>query len=238
MRDNKKAEAIAAQRVQLISPLLEEGLDPAKAKQIKARICDQSGVSERTLPRYLAQYQADGFEGLKPKGRGQARTEDAIPSNVLEQAILLRREVPGRSVAKIIQILEWEGLVAPGQINFDIDSKDYAILILSGQTPFITQLSRQPHEALRQRITVNYCLKGLTKDETREYVLSRLKIAGCHEPIFTDSALELMYSSTNGCIRPLNSLARVCLILDANEKLRSIDTEVVFQAQTELNITA
>jgi len=40
MRDNKKAEAIAAQRVQLISPLLEEGLDPAKAKQIKARICD------------------------------------------------------------------------------------------------------------------------------------------------------------------------------------------------------
>jgi type II secretory pathway predicted ATPase ExeA len=122
--------------------------------------------------------------------------------------------------------------------NFDIDSKDYAILILSGQTPFITQLSRQPHEALRQRITVNYCLKGLTKDETREYVLSRLKIAGCHEPIFTDSALELLFSSTNGCIRPLNSLARVCLISGANQKLRSIDTEVVFQAQTELNITA
>ena len=50
--------------------------------------------------------------------------------------------------------------------NFEMDSKDYAILILSGQTPFITQLSRQPHEALRQRIVVNYYLKGLTKDET------------------------------------------------------------------------
>ena len=29
----------------------------------------------------------------------------------------MRREVPSRSVAQIIQILEWEGLVAPGQIR-------------------------------------------------------------------------------------------------------------------------
>lgn len=122
--------------------------------------------------------------------------------------------------------------------NFEMDSKDYAILILSGQLPFITQLSRQPHEALRQRIVVNYCLKGLTKDETREYVISRLKIAGCSEPIFTDNAFELLFSSTNGYLRPLNSLSRMCLISGANEKLKSIDAEVVFQAQTELNITA
>ena len=33
------------------------------------------------------------------------------------QAILLRREVPGRSVSQIIQILEWEGLAEPGQIK-------------------------------------------------------------------------------------------------------------------------
>jgi putative transposase len=116
MKDKKKAEEIAAQRVQLISPLLEKGLDPAKFKEIKERISSQAGVSERTLRRYLAQYQADGFEGLKPKGRG-SKIDDAIPPDVLEQAILLRREVPGRSVAKIIQILEWEGLVEPGQIK-------------------------------------------------------------------------------------------------------------------------
>lgn len=121
--------------------------------------------------------------------------------------------------------------------NFEMDSKSYAILILSGQTPFITQLQRQPHEALRQRIVVNYCLKGFTKDETKDYIDSRLKIAGSTEPIFTDDAYELMYSSTSGLIRPLNSLARMCLISGANQKLRSINSEVVFQAQTELNIT-
>lgn len=122
--------------------------------------------------------------------------------------------------------------------NFEMDSKDYAILILSGQTPFITQISRQPHEALRQRIMVNYYLKGLTKDETKEYIKSRLELAGCYEPIFTDNAYDLLYSSTNGSIRTLNSLVRMCLISGANEKLKSIDSEIVFTAQNELNIVA
>lgn len=32
MKDQKKAESIASERVQLLSPLFEEGLDPAKAR--------------------------------------------------------------------------------------------------------------------------------------------------------------------------------------------------------------
>jgi len=117
MRDQKKAEAIAAERVQLLSPLLAEGLDAAKATQLKNKICEQTGLSERTLRRYLSQYRSEGFSGLKPKTRGQKRSEEAIPAHILEQAILLRREVPGRSIAQIIQILEWENLVSPGQIK-------------------------------------------------------------------------------------------------------------------------
>ncbi len=117
MRDQKKAEAIAAERMQLLSPLLAEGLDPAKASHLKAQICTQTGLSERTVRRYLNQYRAEGFCGLKPKGKGRPQGEEAIPVHVLEQAILLRREVPGRSVAQIIQILEWEELVQPGEIK-------------------------------------------------------------------------------------------------------------------------
>ena len=117
MRDKQKAEEIAIQRVELLSPLLAEGLDTAKARQIKATICEQTGISERTLRRYLSQYKKEGFAGLRPKGKGSGRKKEAIPPNVLEQAILLRREVPRRSITQIIQILEWEGLVKPGQIK-------------------------------------------------------------------------------------------------------------------------
>ncbi|QSO53178.1 helix-turn-helix domain-containing protein [Alicyclobacillus curvatus] len=116
MKDWKKAEGTAANRVQLLSPLLAEGLDPAKARELKAQICAQTGLSERTLRRYLAQYRNQGFEGLKPKGKKRPEKE-AIPPELLEQAILLRREVPGRSISKIIQILEWEGKASPGQLK-------------------------------------------------------------------------------------------------------------------------
>jgi putative transposase len=117
MKDQKRAEEIAAERVQLLSPLLGENLDNAQARQIKTRICEQTGISERTLRRYLAQYKAEGFSGLKPKDKGRLHTDEAIPAPLLEQAILLRREVPGRSVRQIINILEWEGLAEPGQIK-------------------------------------------------------------------------------------------------------------------------
>lgn len=117
MRDHRKTEEIAAQRMQLLSPLLAKDLDPAKARKLKAEICARTGISERTLRRYLARYRENGFGGLKPKGRSERLNEDAIPAHILEQAILLRREVPGRSVAQIIQILEWEGLAEPGRIK-------------------------------------------------------------------------------------------------------------------------
>lgn len=117
MKDQRKAEEIAAQRVQLLSPLLTTGLDPAKACQIKAAICEQTGLSERTLRRYLAQYRAEGFSGLKPKDRGRKPVAASIPSEILEEAILLRREVPGRSVSQIIQILEWEEKVPRGSLK-------------------------------------------------------------------------------------------------------------------------
>ncbi|AJA46743.1 general secretion pathway protein A [Clostridium pasteurianum DSM 525 = ATCC 6013] len=121
--------------------------------------------------------------------------------------------------------------------NFHMDSKNYAMLILSGQPNFLLQLSRQVHEALRQRIIMNYCLKGLTHDECKPYITSMLKAAGCSEPIFTDDAFELIYSSTNGAIRPLNSLTRMCLISGANERLTSINSDTVYKSQSEIDLT-
>lgn len=59
-----------------------------------------------------AQYREGGFEGLKPKPKGRKPLLDTIPAEVLEEAILLRREVPKRSVRQIIQILEWDQKIA------------------------------------------------------------------------------------------------------------------------------
>lgn len=117
MRDQKKSEDIAVQRFQLIAPLLADGLDTGKAKELKKQISKTSGLSERTIRRYLSQYRKEGFPGLKPKGKVSESKRGGIPPHLLEQAILLRKEVPSRSVSQIIQILEWEGKAEPGQLK-------------------------------------------------------------------------------------------------------------------------
>lgn len=117
MKDKQKASEIASQRVQMLAPLFQEGLDPAQQRQIRLRIIEQTGLSERTLRRYLAQYRTEGYEGLYPKGRTLENSTSPIPADILQQAILLRREVPGRSVSRIIEILEMEKQVSPGQIK-------------------------------------------------------------------------------------------------------------------------
>ena len=114
MTDTQKD--VAEARMKLIAPLLSPGMDRAARQCLKEKICAETGLSERTLRRYLARYQESGFEGLKPRPK-QGRTGDAVPEEILKEAILLRRQVPTRSVSQLIQILEWEGKAAPGQIK-------------------------------------------------------------------------------------------------------------------------
>ena len=107
---------ITEARMKLIAPLLSPGMDRATRQRLKEKICEETGLSERTLRRYLARYEEMGFEGLKPRPK-QGRTGDAVPDDILQEAILLRRQVPTRSVSQLIQILEWEGKVEQGQIK-------------------------------------------------------------------------------------------------------------------------
>ena len=114
---NQWREDEAVSRFSLISPLLDETLDEAKRIQIRSDIAERSSLSVRTIYRYEKAYHDGGFEGLKPKERGSTI---ALPDNfqeLLEDAIQLRREVPSRSVKKIIDILELEGKVAPGVLK-------------------------------------------------------------------------------------------------------------------------
>ncbi len=115
MNDSEIYRAVAEQRMKLIAPLLAPGLDRANLQHLKWQICEETGVSERTLRRYLSQYQQGGFELLKPAQR--RRQLSSIPEDILNEAILLRRQVPTRSVKQLIQILEWEGKVEPDQLK-------------------------------------------------------------------------------------------------------------------------
>jgi transposase InsO family protein len=112
-------DEVALDRYQVIAPLLDEALDPAKRSQMRKRIMEESGHSERSLFRYEKAYRDNGFAGLKPVGRESRRKHPGLASNfdeLLVEAIQLKREVPTRSVSQIIMILEMEGRAAQGQL--------------------------------------------------------------------------------------------------------------------------
>ena len=111
--ERERVEQVAANRLEIILPLLDPALDKGKRQELKEEASIRYGISERTIRRWMNNYQAQGFDGLKPKAPESGGTSK-IPEELIHEAIRLRREVPKRSVAELIRILEWEGLAEPG----------------------------------------------------------------------------------------------------------------------------
>jgi len=119
MADQCKLEEIAVNRHQIIAPIvaaMKEKADAARIVLLKKEACRQNGVSLRTLRRWLTAYQEEGFGGLKPMAKTY-RALGVIPEELIDEAILLRREVPSRSIPQIIEILEMEGKAPKGLLK-------------------------------------------------------------------------------------------------------------------------
>lgn len=73
--------------------------------------------SARTLWTWWSAYQRQGLEGLLPARRRDHGTVRALSPELLAAAIALRHEVPARSTASLIHILETQGRVGAGQLH-------------------------------------------------------------------------------------------------------------------------
>jgi len=121
-------------------------------------------------------------------------------------------------------------------LNFNMDSKNYAIFILTGQPILNNILSKQVHEALKQRIVINYNFDGISKSELQDYINSRLNLCGITEPIIDKNAFEAIHSCCNSSTRKLNSIIEKCLIIGAQKNERIINTDMVMFAQNETEL--
>ena len=119
-------------------------------------------------------------------------------------------------------------------LNFEFDSKNYAILILAGLPNLVNTLNKSVHESLRQRVVVTYRLAGLDESEIKCYIEKKLLSAGCHNPLFTDSALTALTNASTGSSRKLNHLVTQALILGANQNRQLVDHDIVMQASLEV----
>jgi len=114
-----------------------------------------------------------------------------------------------------------------------MDSSRYLTLLLVGQPLLRRTLSLQMHEALRQRIGVQYHLEGLTREELDTYLAQHLKAAGVSQPLFDETARQGMYQATKGIPRKVNKLAMTALRLAAASKSQTVSEAILLDAAAE-----
>ncbi len=121
--------------------------------------------------------------------------------------------------------------------NFDMDSKDKAIVILAGLTNLNSTLRLSIHEPLRQRIVMNYNMIGLSKEESKSFISSKLNFSGCSKQVFSDNALEAIVNAANGVPRVICKIANACLLIANSKGSDFVDQDIVRLAIDDSDIS-
>ena len=120
--------------------------------------------------------------------------------------------------------------------NFEMDSRDRAIILLVGPQQINNTLRLGIHESLRQRIIMNYNLEGFTKEEGSNYILEKLKGAGCSQVVFEDAAIEAILSAANSTPRMINKYCNASLVIANSRGLNIINTDAAMQAISDCEL--
>ena len=120
--------------------------------------------------------------------------------------------------------------------NFRMDSINPFVLLIAGQPHIKSKLALNTCLPLRQRIAAKYTMRGLSEQETHEYIKSRMEIAGVARDVFTQQAISQIHSSSNGFPRNINNIVTACFLYCKWKDLDTVDEEVVYQANVELAV--
>lgn len=119
--------------------------------------------------------------------------------------------------------------------NLETDDRKLLQIVLMGQPELRDRLNDHGLRQLRQRITVRYHLKPLTKQELAQYVQHRLQVSGANGvPYFTRPALWRLYNYTQGVPRLVNAVCDKALLAGYVEQSDRIDWRLIGRALREL----
>lgn len=98
--------------------------------------------------------------------------------------------------------------------NLETEKRKLLQVVLFGQPELDRKLASESIRQLRQRITFQYALRGLHRDEIGAYIEHRLAIAGlAGGPLFDAGALRALHRASRGVPRLVNILAHKALLL-------------------------
>jgi general secretion pathway protein A len=153
-------------------------------------------------------------------------------------AYLLESYRQGRRTVVIIdeaQNLSFEALEQVRLLtNLETEKQKLLQIILVGQ-PELKQILGKPElQQLAQRITARYHLTPLSADETRDYILHRLRVAGANEGLFSTDALRQLYRLSGGVPRLINVLCSRAMLAAYGADQERVDAGLVRRVAKEL----
>ena len=120
--------------------------------------------------------------------------------------------------------------------NFDMDSKDYACLILTGLPVLNSTLNLKANEPLRQRLVTSYNLEALSQDESRKYIVDKLKGAGSTIDVFNEQAIKAITSYSKGIPRIISKICNTSFLIGDRKSSNIIDEDIVMMAVNEIEL--
>ncbi len=116
--------------------------------------------------------------------------------------------------------------------NLETPKSKLLQVILMGQPELNDTLNRPEFRQLKQRVSLRYHMQSLSKEETRQYIKKRMRIAGAFDDdIFTSKAFKEIYGYSKGIPRLINIVCDNALLTGyaADQKVigKSIVSEVI-----------
>ena len=120
--------------------------------------------------------------------------------------------------------------------NFETPREKLLQILLVGQPELSAKLQLPSLRQLRQRVEFFCTTPALSREQTKEYIRTRLRIAGARDVgIFTDRAVTRIARHAGGIPRLINILCDHSLVIGYAEQTRRIDADLVRQAVTYLD---
>jgi general secretion pathway protein A len=186
-------------------------------------------VSNSLLPfPAILEYMLEEF-GIEKPG------ESAAQRLVVLQNFLVERHGAGQNTVLILdeaqnlypQTLEQIRLLS----NFETTKEKILQIVLVGQPELLARLEMPELRQLKQRISIMCTIPPMTRSGTRNYIRTRLRMAGARDAgVFTQDAVEYIADYAGGIPRIVNTICDHCLLIGYADQTRRLDRGIVDQA--------
>ncbi|HUE44437.1 MAG TPA: AAA family ATPase [Candidatus Sulfotelmatobacter sp.] len=121
--------------------------------------------------------------------------------------------------------------------NLETSTEKLLQIVLSGQPELEEKLKLPQLRQLRQRIMLRCKTSALSKEQTNEYIVERLRIAGANgAPIFSPEAVAIVHKYSVGIPRVINLLCEHSLINAYVEQQRPISANIVDEVAKDFQL--